>query len=133
MSNSFHNKWHRHNHHTNNTFPLEPDCHYDPIASPSDPFQGDFVINGSLTAININIPLVGTSLYNGASSVVNFNNTFAVAPIVICQLSNHNNAIDRIMQIELVSTDTTYFAYSLRDTGGIIPVGESIYIKWMAK
>ena len=49
MSNRFHNKWHRHNHHT---YPLsaEPDSSHDPIASPSDPFKGDFVIQGSLSA-----------------------------------------------------------------------------------
>lgn len=48
MSNRFHNKWHRHNHHT---YPAvnEPDSSHDPIASPSDPFKGDFVIEGAIT------------------------------------------------------------------------------------
>lgn len=47
--NRFHNKYHRHNHHTNPTA-NEPDSAHDPIASPSDPFQGDFHINGTLSA-----------------------------------------------------------------------------------
>jgi len=47
--NRFHNKYHRHNHHT---LPKtgEPDSSHDPIASPQDPFQGDFYINGTLSA-----------------------------------------------------------------------------------
>jgi hypothetical protein len=49
MSNRFHNKWHRHNH---STYPvdLEADSGHDPIASPLDPFKGDFILNGSLSA-----------------------------------------------------------------------------------
>jgi len=45
----FHNKYHRANHHTNNT-PGIPDSGSDPIASSLFPFQGDFVLNGSLSA-----------------------------------------------------------------------------------
>lgn len=47
--NRFHNKYHRHNHHTTATAG-EPDSSHDPIASPSDPFQGDFYVNGTLSA-----------------------------------------------------------------------------------
>jgi hypothetical protein len=49
MSNRFHNKFHRHNHHTYNT-DNEPDSRFDPIASPSDPFKGDFMVNGAISA-----------------------------------------------------------------------------------
>ena len=49
MSNRFHNKWHRHNHHSTQN-PAEPDSGHDPIASRSDPFQGDFVVNGEVSA-----------------------------------------------------------------------------------
>lgn len=49
MSNRFHNKWHRHNHHTYPA-PNEPDSSHDPIASPADPFKGDFVLAGALSA-----------------------------------------------------------------------------------
>ena len=54
MSSRFHNKYHRHNHHTlaiND--PRYPDATHDPIASPDSPFQGDFVLNGTLSADNI--------------------------------------------------------------------------------
>jgi len=47
--NRFHNKYHRHNHHTNPS-PNEPDSSHDPIASPEDPFRGDFHINGQISA-----------------------------------------------------------------------------------
>lgn len=45
----FHNKYHRANHHTNNT-PGVPDSGSDPIASPQFPFEGNFILNGSLSA-----------------------------------------------------------------------------------
>lgn len=52
MSSRFHNKWHRHNHHT---VPLNdpryPDSSHDPIASHESPFRGDFVAQGSLSAV----------------------------------------------------------------------------------
>lgn len=51
MSSRLHNKWHRHNHHTNPTADVNlPDSGHDPIASPDSPFQGDFILNGSLSA-----------------------------------------------------------------------------------
>lgn len=71
MSSRFHNKWHRHNHHTNpSNDPRYPDSSHDPIASPEHPFQGDFSIQGSLSASNsittnvlstTNISIVGLS------------------------------------------------------------------------
>jgi hypothetical protein len=51
MSSRFHNKFHRHNHHTTPVNdPRYPDAAHDPIASPESPFQGDFVLQGSLSA-----------------------------------------------------------------------------------
>jgi hypothetical protein len=44
----FHNKLHRKDHHTSPTVGY-PDSASDPIASPSEPFQGDFVVNGLLS------------------------------------------------------------------------------------
>lgn len=44
----FHDKLHRKNHHTLSSYGF-PDSAIDPIASHSEPFQGDFVINGSLS------------------------------------------------------------------------------------
>ena len=49
MSNRFHNKWHRRNHHTYGN-PTNPDAGHDPIASQEQPFLGEFVLNGSLSA-----------------------------------------------------------------------------------
>lgn len=51
MSSRLHNKWHRHNHHTEPTADINlPDSGHDPIASPDSPFQGTFALNGELSA-----------------------------------------------------------------------------------
>jgi hypothetical protein len=49
MSSRFHNKWHRHNHHTAPIGDSKyPDASHDPIASYDSPFLGDFVTEGGL-------------------------------------------------------------------------------------
>lgn len=54
MSNRFHSKYHRHNHHTYSVDdPRYPDAGHDPIASPDSPFLGDFVMFGTLSAKSI--------------------------------------------------------------------------------
>ena len=54
MSSRFHNKYHRHNHHTTGTFdPRYPDSGHDPIASHDSPFLGPFVMVGTLSAVGI--------------------------------------------------------------------------------
>jgi hypothetical protein len=45
----FHNKWHRRSHHSSPSIGY-PDSATDPIASPAEPFQGDFVLTGNLSA-----------------------------------------------------------------------------------
>lgn len=61
MSSRFHNKYHRHNHHTTGIVdPRYPDAAHDPIASAESPFLGDFVMLGTLSAI-------GTSQYSTVS------------------------------------------------------------------
>jgi len=45
----FHNKWHRRNHHSLPSTGY-PDSANDPIASPDEPFQGDFHLTGTLSA-----------------------------------------------------------------------------------
>lgn len=54
MSNRFHNKFHRHNHHTLPTDRegLYPDSAYDPIASPEVPFQGSFNLSGNFVCLS---------------------------------------------------------------------------------
>ena len=50
MSNRFHNKWHRKNHHTYGNA-SNPDAAHDPIASQNQPFLGEFVLQGALCAV----------------------------------------------------------------------------------
>ena len=57
MSNRFHSKFHRQNHHTY-TSGTNPDAGHDPIASPQQPFLGDFVVSGQISA---NAPLSATA------------------------------------------------------------------------
>jgi len=45
----FHNKWHRRNHHSSPSIGY-PDSATDPIGSPEEPFIGDFVLTGNLSA-----------------------------------------------------------------------------------
>lgn len=54
MSNRFHNKFHRHNHHTRPTDRdgKYPDSAYDPIASPDSPFRGEFYVDGNVTTLS---------------------------------------------------------------------------------
>ncbi len=58
MSNRFHSKFHRQNHHTyvNN---YNADAGHDPIASKEQPFQGDFVLSGALSSFAPNSAVAG--------------------------------------------------------------------------
>jgi len=77
MSSRLHNKWHRHNHHTNTlNEPQYPDASHDPIASYESPFQGDFVLNGMLSASNGALfaqPLSGTVVFIGNNVTKTYN------------------------------------------------------------
>jgi hypothetical protein len=54
MSSRFHNKYHRHNHHTTAiNDPRYPDASHDPIASPDSPFYGPFVMYGTLSSVGV--------------------------------------------------------------------------------
>lgn len=68
----FHSKWHRRAHHTLPTIGY-PDSGLDPIASYVEPFQGDVVINGSLSASQnlsaTNAFINGNATINGSLSV----------------------------------------------------------------
>lgn len=71
MSSRLHNKYHRHNHHSIALEdPRYPDAAHDPIASYESPFLGDFVLNGTLSATQLNSPqpaiiAVGDGLITG--------------------------------------------------------------------
>jgi hypothetical protein len=63
----FHNKWHRRNHHS---LPSQgyPDSGTDPIASPEEPFYGDFVVYNSISA-HENLFIDGDATIQGSLSV----------------------------------------------------------------
>lgn len=50
MSNRYHSKYHRRNHHTYTNINI-PDAGHDPIASVNEPFLGEFILSGSLSAV----------------------------------------------------------------------------------
>jgi hypothetical protein len=58
MSNRFHSKYHRQNHHTY-TNPYNADAGHDPIASREQPFKGDFVLAGALSCFAPNSATAG--------------------------------------------------------------------------
>lgn len=64
----FHNKWHRRSHHTSPSIGY-PDSATDPIASPAEPFQGDFIITGNLSA-HKNLFVDGNATVLGNLSVI---------------------------------------------------------------
>lgn len=65
MSNRFHSKYHRQNHHTyTNVF--NPDAGHDPIASQDQPFYGDFCLYGALSCF---APLSATAGYFYSNNV----------------------------------------------------------------
>jgi hypothetical protein len=64
VSNRFHNKFHRHNHHTTSTGDLRyPDAAYDPIASRESPFRGEFYSLDNITTTQ-NLSARETTLTN---------------------------------------------------------------------
>lgn len=68
MSNRFHSKYHRRNHHTY-TNATNPDAGHDPIASPENPFLGDFVLYGALSA-SAPLSAVAGSFYSGNTALL---------------------------------------------------------------
>lgn len=92
MSNRFHNKFHRHNHHTDPSLrdSLYPDSAYDPIASPESPFQGDFHLEGNL--IGTKSAIFGENLtINGDSTRLN-TRTYITSSVEITNTSLSSSA-----------------------------------------
>jgi len=73
MSNRFHSKFHRQNHHTY-VSATNPDAGHDPIASPEQPFRGDFVLSGAL------------SCYAGTSATAGF---FGTNNTALCAIAGY--------------------------------------------
>lgn len=99
--NRFHNKYHRHNHHTT-PFPGEPDSAHDPIASPSDPFRGDFHVDGTLSAIggkfdNVTI----TNNFTVSGNTTFYGNLSVVAPVT--------HVLEHLAIVPVLTTTNFYF------------------------
>jgi hypothetical protein len=91
MNSLYHQKYHRHNHHT---LPLSsdiyPDASHDPIASHEEPFQGDFVLDGTLysagldgTSQSVGVALSSNNLCLHAIGDVNISGNMAVKSLTI--------------------------------------------------
>lgn len=87
----FHNKWHRRNHHSSPSIGY-PDSATDPIGSPEEPFIGDFVLTGNLSA-HKNAYIDGDTSIQGNLSVFGNLSYFDTVVSVTSSLSviNHGN------------------------------------------
>jgi hypothetical protein len=104
MSNRFHSKFHRQNHHTySNAY--NPDAGHDPIASTEQPFSGDFVLYGALSC---HAPLSATAGYFYS------NNTALCAIAANKGLHVFNVGNSTTTGIYVYSTGVALSAYSAR-------------------
>jgi len=108
MSSLYHQKYHRHNHHT---LPLSGDLHpdssQDPIASYDSPFMGDFVLDGCLysaglngTAKSVGVTLSSDNIALHAIGDVNIHGNVSVKDLTITSIQEESQFI--------VSTDAQY-------------------------
>jgi hypothetical protein len=81
----FHEKYHRQNHHTNPSS-TNPDSAHDPIASYSNPFQGDFVLQGGLSSTNT-LSAVGGLFLPFLDNFAGNNSVTGLIPVTVI----HNN------------------------------------------
>lgn len=76
MSSRFHNKYHRHNHHSRAVNdPRYPDASHDPIASVDVPFKGPFYLWGTLSAtaldpFGLSEPVPAGIFYSDATAIL---------------------------------------------------------------
>jgi hypothetical protein len=124
MSNRYHNKFHRTNHHSDPTAG-SPDSSHDPIASQASPFKGDFVLKGALSA---SAPLSAYAGYffsngksiisespsgdNGDINIDEFGNTNVVYPTMtdgyVAIHSQGNVLVDNSLSANSLWTNTLY-------------------------
>lgn len=119
----FHSKLHRKNHHTLAT-PGYPDSATDPIASESEPFQGDFFINGNLSVTGaLNTVYNTLSNINIPSPVLSAGIGFAPSNSLIVVLSGIRYAIPLTLATSSSATNTltgrTTFLDSVSVIGGL--------------
>ena len=95
MSNRFHSKFHRQNHHTY-TSGTNPDAGHDPIASREQPFRGDFVLSGALSCSAPTSAVAGFFVTNNTAlcAIGGFRGLYVRTPVVGGEfLSTAGNAI----------------------------------------
>jgi hypothetical protein len=96
MSSRFHNKWHRHNHHTypnpNTQF---PDSGHDPIASSDSPFLGEFILQGALSA-NATLSSFAGRFINQKTDIVLATPEYAISGIGYTYLSGNAGVVGDI-------------------------------------
>ena len=137
----FHNKWHRRNHHSSPSINY-PDSATDPIASADEPFQGEMVINGYLSAhgnafidgdttIQGNLSVYGDLSYfdtyvsvTSSLSVVNM----GPGPAVVVEQYG-NEPIARFLDPTNTSGGTRY-AFSIENDGYVVVNGTTPKIKF---
>jgi hypothetical protein len=112
MDSLYHQKYHRHNHHTEvGLDELNTDASLDPIASYAEPFQGDFVLSGclfsqGLSAISQNIGINLSSGYIALSTTGQgiFDSIVYASSISIAQTTTINipNTIKRCSENNLL-------------------------------
>lgn len=117
MSNRFHNKFHRHNHHTKPTdgTGLYPDSAHDPIASPDAPFQGEFCVDGNITSLSSVSSVDGTfernvvvkNNLNVGGNVVFANTQIANSDTVLVRGNNSTVAVRQINPV-IWNTDAVF-------------------------
>lgn len=142
MSSRFHNKYHRHNHHSRTEGdPRYPDASHDPIASSDSPFVGPFFLWGSLSATSMapfDVGIPGPAAHFDAPPVSGIPGTAIVATAeggtALNALGNVNiqGAVDasgNITANDIVLTGDVITNYAGTDTLPLTATGEFLILR----
>lgn len=110
MSNRFHSKYHRTNHHTDKSA-TNADSGYDPIASPDHPFKGTFCLAGSLMVSGTYLNCTN-NIINVLSSTSNINLTGSS----VMTLTSIENAKENVVYF---LTNISNFNLNINNSGNI--------------
>jgi hypothetical protein len=116
MSNRFHNKWHRHNHHTANG--NEPDGGYDPIASHADPWKGDLVISpdgSTLSARDIRVTTI--SPFSGNWITLTDHVLITTLSALSATITQQNTLVNNLTGFVISGTDVTDTIHDIYQAG----------------
>lgn len=117
MSNRFHQKFHRNNHHSFKDNSI-PDAGYDPIASSEAPFRGEFVLSGTLSAFS------PTDYYSIISNNAKFLNKIETDTIYVNNtLTAHQMVVDFI---DVKFYETSGYGIRGSDFGLNVPLNPSL-------